>query len=178
MDCLIPALRRRYDNPGDMMRCLYKYTDCGAGGTLVVEGTVHAPSSSDPWAEAGGVCEYYSHTAYTLGTWDDMEGAGMAVLAVRVSSIVEGIEATTDTITVEAAACADADEFDRRWNAAIDEVETQARGLWDETHGCAWCDADPADVPTDPDLIDARINRDVQPINPNCPVCDGCGIIL
>lgn len=129
MYCLIPALRNRYESPADMMRSLYKYTDCGASGTLVVEGTVHAPSPSDPWAEAGGVHEYYSGTAHTLGSWDDMESAGMSVRAVRVSSIVEGIDATTSTYTVEAADCADDEDFNRRWDEAIEEVEAQARDL-------------------------------------------------
>lgn len=177
MDCLIPALRRLYDTPSDMMRRLYKYTDCGASGTLVVEGTIHVPSSSDPWAEASGAQEYYSDTAHTLGTWDDLESAGMAVIAVRVSSIVEGIEATTDTVTVEADACVDADEFNRKWDAAIEKVEAQASELWDSTHGCAWCDADPAEIPENADTFDPRWGEgDYRRINPNCPVCAGDGV--
>jgi hypothetical protein len=175
MDCLIPALRACYDSPSHMMRSLYKYTDCGASGGLLVEGTVHVASSTDPYAEAGGRQWLYGSDAGSLGSWDEMEAAGFCVLAVCVSSIVEGIDATTSTIEVHAEDCADVEDFDRRWDAAVESVEQEARDLWNESHGCAWCNTH--DVPENADPYEGPSDLGGT-INPTCPACDGDGICL
>lgn len=176
MDCLIPALRRLYDTPSEMMRRLYKYTDCGASGGLLVEGTVHVASSSDPYAEAGGRQWLYSHEAGSLGSWNDVEAAGLSVLAVCVSSIVEGIDATTSTVEVRAEDCTDAADFDLRWDAAIEQVEQEANDLWNDTHGCAWCSG-LREVPEDADPYCGPGDLGGK-VNPNCTACDGCGVSI
>jgi hypothetical protein len=77
---------------------------------------------------------------------------------VIISSIVEGIEQTTQAYSLQ-------------WpfsiedvTKAIDSVEQEALEIWNATHGCEECGPE--------DMFGYR------PINPECPACEGAGEIL
>jgi hypothetical protein len=161
MNCLTSALANRYTNPADLFRSVYKYTDCGAQAGILVEETIHAPTSSDPWAEAGGTRWVYAARDLP-GSWEDT-----SVLAVSVSSIVEGIDATTATHIVRVEDV-NGETFDAAWNAAIAAVEEEADDLWKDTHGCETCASHHG--------ID--LSEEPSPVWDECPDCGGHGEII
>jgi hypothetical protein len=158
MTNLTGAIAKRYDNPADLFRSLYKYTDCGAQAGILVEETIHAPTSSDPWAEEGGTRWVYDARDLP-GSWEDIH-----VLAVSVSSIVEGIDAMTATHVVRVEDVSE-ENFDAAWDAAVAAVEEEADALWNDTHGCPTCAAHHG----------VDLSEEASPVWDECPECGGHG---
>lgn len=171
MDCLIDLLAEEYESPADFIRSTYKYTSCGASAGLLIEYTVHTPTYNDPYCEESGFKWVYACNL----SWDALRQYGR-VTAISVNSIVEGIDNTTETYVIRA------EEYDTNeaaraaWEEAVAVVEAEADYLWNDTHGCAWCERDPADIPADADAYDDTDS--MSRINSDCRVCDGQGIIL
>jgi hypothetical protein len=159
MDNLSTALGQRYTDPVDLFRSVDKYTNCGAQAGLLIEEIAHAPTSSDPWAEAGGTYWVYNAQDLPSEAWD-----GLTVLAVSVSSCVEGIDATTQTYIVRAEDVGE-ETFSATWDASIAAVEEEAYQLWHETHGCETCAAHHG----------VNLDDEHSPVWDECPDCDGYG---
>lgn len=93
----------------------------------------------------------YKYTS--CGAWVAFEDG-----CVKVGSIVEGVDQTTETHTLVYPFT------DHDWDMALEAVEKEADEIWNATHGCEACGEE-----------DEFGNR---PINPNCPVCGGEGTII
>jgi hypothetical protein len=121
--------------PARLDRTIYKATDCGASVGVLRE--------SGKWV---------------YGT--DLRDVPRAeqILAVKFSSIVEGIDATADGEEVE---------IPCRLKAvvtALADVEAEAARLWEETHGCEGCGSEG----------DTGYIR----VNAACDKCHGAGTII
>jgi hypothetical protein len=133
------------DSPAELYRLAYKYTDCGPAIGFKLEGK--APIYCDSLRE--------------LGTWAEMTGRGERVEYLTVSSIVEGVDTETETVEVP---CEPLDTLVSRWGEAIEEVNRQAKDIWNETHGCEKCGPES--------------ECGYRVINPKCRACKGRGVIL
>ena len=168
-----------HDGPGKLYRSTYKYTACGPSVGLYVVDTCETGTFRNGWR--------YCDDLYTLGTWEDMDKRGLLITGISVSSIVEGVEATTDTIEIDTRADAladrmvEADEDDIAWtlarlfDEAVQEVNKQASDIWDATHGCDTCQAHwVAEAHGDGDgTIDGAV-----PVWSDCPDCEGAGVVI
>lgn len=132
------------EGPGEVYRIAYKYTGCGPAIGFKLEGR---PTS-------------YCSSLNQLGTWEDMRKRGERIEYLTVSSIVEGVDAETETIEVP---CRPVASLLHRFNLAVEEVDRQATEIWNDTHGCPKCGPE----------LDGAI-----PINPKCKACKGQGVIL
>lgn len=126
-------------------RALYKATSCGV--TIGVQFHGHDKPVYN-----------YDLAYYGPNDWP---------LAVLVSSIVEGIDAVTDTITVSLGK----PNAVKRVYEACDEIDRQAKDLWNETHGCNGCADEWAKENV---YFDAD---DYVCVHPKCKICGGMGIV-
>jgi hypothetical protein len=154
-----------YDGPYGLYRATYKYTPCGptVGMTL-----------RDP--------EGKLHTLYCDDLpmlWKAFDEKGWLVTQIKVSSIVEGIDACTDTITIEVLDKSSAEELTHDFYAAVEDVDAEADSLWAETHGCATCakhlHGDPEDWQGEDD---ERWQIGDTPVWHDCPACGGSGTVI
>lgn len=94
------------------------------------------------------------YKATACGAWAQETDTGF-----KVGSIVEGVDQCTEIHFLNFPF-----EYKAFWEA-LDDVEAEAKEIWDMTHGCDDCG------PEDP----YTGNR---PINPNCKTCKGEGAII
>lgn len=165
-----------HDGPGELYRSTYKYTACGPSVGLLVVDTCETGAFRNGWR--------YGNDLYELGTWEDMDKRGLLITGISVSSIVEGVEATTDTIEIDTRADAlddrmvEADEDDiartlaRLFDDAVQEVDTQASTM-DDTHGCDTCQAHWVAEGHGDGTVDGAV-----PVWSDCPDCEGAGTII
>lgn len=128
---------------GDVYRALYKGTGCGV--------TIGA-------SFAGLTKPVYNGAL-------SQHGPDSEVIALYVSSIVEGCEETTSTRTINLDEPGDAVA---RLYQACTEVEKEAAAIWNETHGCESCAMHFG--------IDHENER--SPVWDDCPRCEGSGIVI
>ena len=130
------------NSPAELYRQVYKWTACGAYisvrinyfETIEPDGFHDYPSDVErsTWIHCGEL--------HTLGTWKDLDEKGILITALLVGSIVEGVDYGTDDIELEIDQLDEEPEaFNKRFYAAIDEIEAQALSIWNETHGCDTC---------------------------------------
>lgn len=152
------------DGPGEVYRLTYKYTDCGptVGFRLAEPSLAIGHRYSEP--------TYYCNDLHKLGTWGDMAKRGERVVSLLVSSIVEGIDACTETIEVPIHPHG---TFLTRWNQAIEDVDKEADRLWKETHGCEDCQKHWQAEGYGDGTLDGMI-----PVWDECPGCGGGGQVL
>ena len=93
------------------------------------------------------------------GAWIDTETEGQ----ITMGSIVEGVDQCTENYTLKFGKFTLKD-FDK----ALDQIEDEARQIWNETHGCDDCYPD---LPQDDMWIG-------NPVNPECKSCNGYGAII
>lgn len=159
---MLPHLVRHcnYDSPHEMYRCYYKYTDCGPWISVHVNGE---------WVHCGDL--------HKLGTWEEMLRRGDILDEVLIGSIVEGVDACADPVPVRLddirskrskAGNVTAHSLRTALNAAVREVNDQARDIWDDTHGCETCIAHWEQLGFDGSTA----------VWPDCPDCDGDGAII
>jgi hypothetical protein len=118
----------------------------------------------DTIREARGMLKKWAFKYTSCGAYVQFESDG-----VVVGSIVEGVEGSTPPIrlrwpfTVE------------QYTAALDKTEKCAQEIWDRTHGCPGCDGLVwgADKPI-PDEWECGATQ----VNPDCPDCNGQGIVI
>jgi hypothetical protein len=148
------------DDVASLNRSAYKYTDCGASvGALVYRGE----DNSGEWV--------YGQQALGELKPDD------AIMALSVSSIVEGVDQETDTHVI--------DLFDEAfetpemaaaaYGAALDAVEKEAASIWNESHGCPTCAAHWRENGAEGC---GEGDDGVTPIWDECPDCGGSGSVI
>jgi hypothetical protein len=169
-----------YESLADLYRSVYKYTDCGPSmGALVsfVE-TVESEIGDHPH-EVERTKWFYCDDLRKLGTFKDMDSQGVLIRALCVSSIVEGIDACTDTLEVTclpddlADLANDSEEephsvLSRIFWAAVESVNQQADDLWKETHGCESCAKH----------FGVELDYEHSPVWSDCPDCGGSGEVI
>jgi len=131
-------------NWGQIYRALYKGTDCGVSDGIAIQ----------DYPEPVYCDELYKH------------GLDAPVLAIHISSIVEGVDACTETeiVSLTKKGTRKTGTVVKRLFTACDEIEKQARYIWNETHGCDECD------------IEGEWGGNA--INPDCKACKGEGQII
>lgn len=177
-----------YESPWHFYRTHYRYTSCGVSvGMLIrqatdavaeepviewIDGepvqvgtvTVASPVMEDRWR--------YCDDLGKLGSFADMRKAGQDIVALSVSSIVEGVDYDTGTQIVELKPDEQTEEQLREaWDAAVTEVEEEAASIWRDTHGCDACRQHWADEGFGDGTIDGA-----APIWEECPECEGDGV--
>lgn len=152
---IVEAAFADYPGPGAMYRATYKYTACGPSvGFCIRYLEVLPPDGFDDYPhEVERERWIYCDELHRLGTWADMENRGELIVSVSVSSIVEGVDQTTDDHDISCdpdhlALQATPDEGDnlhetlhRLFYRALELVKAEADDIWQETHGCETCAA-------------------------------------
>lgn len=122
------------------------------------------PTTADRWIVERASRRVYKGT--DCGAWLRLNDEGL-----HVGSIVEGVERTTAVHTLT---WREYEKFEGDCSAdalavwlwtKLDEVEAEAKVIWDETHGCQKCG------PEDPET-------GYTPINKKCRSCKGEGTTL
>ena len=124
--------------PYDVYRSTYKATDSGPMiGFLVHYIEVIPPDGfSDYGGEVARAKWFYGDDLRQFGTWKDMEGNGIYVTAVSVSSIVEGSDAEVPATVIDIDPFEqDGEELKTAFYAAVEDVNRQACELWEEANG-------------------------------------------
>ena len=183
---IVEAAFADYSGPGQMYRSVYKYTACGPTVGFCIEYIeVLPPDGFDDYPHEVARSKWvYCDDLYTLGTWSDMARQGQLILAISVSSIVEGVDQTTDTHEVSCHPDDLADEetpedggdlhrtLHRLFFEALTRVDDEADAIWQDTHGCETCAAHWGNAgPYGPlEGCDG-----VTPVWKDCPDCEGHG---
>ena len=98
-----------------------------------------------------------------------MEEKGELICALCVSSIVEGVDQTTDTIRVDWDIFdTDTDKLHKDYYNAIEEVNNQAHLIWMDTHGCETC----------ANHFGVDLDMEYCPVWLDCPDCEGRGEVI
>jgi hypothetical protein len=168
------------DSPAELYRQVYKWTACGAYlsvrinyfETIEPDGFHDYPSDIErsEWVHCGDL--------HKLGSWKDLDEKGILITALLVGSIVEGVDYGTDDIELEINQLDEEPEaFNKRFYAAIDEVEAQALSIWNETHGCDTCLSHWAEDSgiTEQELLNTW---DSVPVWKDCHECQGHGMVI
>ena len=157
-----------YAGPYDLYRMVYKYTPCGPtiGFTFYGEyGQDNGESGPGSTYEPPHNRTFYCDDLRQCGTWKDLAENGMLVTEILVSSIVEGVDETTETLSVDCdgSTFEPEDIQDNFWKA-VTEVDRQAENIWMETHGCPDC------------FEGAYPEHELHPVDEDCKSCEGSGI--
>lgn len=164
------------ESPSELYRNVYKYTECGAYLSVQIQyyKTIE-PDGFNEFPFDQLVSEWvHGDDLSRLGTWKDMDSEGILVTALLVGSIVEGVDHGTDDIEIEVKQLDEKpEEFRKRFDAAIAEVEQQADSIWNDTHGCESCQA----YWTDQGL-DIDDSGGIVPVYKYCPDCQGRGRVI
>jgi len=165
------------DGPGEVYRLAYKYTDCGPSVGFLVRYTVEEVTDAGPCA--GELYEverdkwFYCDDTYKLGTWDRMIEQGAEILAISVSSIVEGVDYDTDTVVIEFSQDDTPESIRKKFDDAIEEVNDQANSIWNDTHGCDTCRKHW--------IAEGIKDGETEfgcPVWTDCPDCEGVGTVI
>lgn len=115
------------DNLYGIYRPIYKYTDCGPSIGFKIRGmpATHAMREGAPWREGDGDVWFYCDDLGRLGTFAEMEAAGLEVIEVSVSSIVEGSDVEIDGEKLPVTTSKD--DF---WKA-VTAVDEEAKFYWE-----------------------------------------------
>ncbi len=136
------------DNLSQLAHYVYKYTDCGAHLSALVDG------------------------AWVHDRLDKVDPERVTALAV--GSIVEGVEQTTITHEI-AFEHATPEQSAADYSAALDATEKEADEIWRNTHGCPKC-AEHAGFASEWGVIEG--DDGMTPIWDECPECGGHGSVI
>lgn len=142
-----------FTGPYDLYRTTYKYTDCGPSVGVCIQYLEVIPPDgfNDYPSEIERSKWVYCDDLYQLGTWSAMAQRGELITALCVSSIVEGVDQTTDTHEIscdpddlmQRATPEEGDNLhetlERLFYKAVDAVNEEAGQIWRDTHGCEEC---------------------------------------
>ena len=160
------------DSPAELYRQVYKYTDCGAYLSMTIEYVEVSGTCFDDYHEKMVQKTLHCDELRHLGTWKEMDERGQLVVSFTVGSIVEGVDEGTDNIEVEAKQSdEEPSEYRSRFDVALQEVEDQARSIWNDTHGCESCEAHWIGEGID-------LDGEMAPIWFDCPDCQGSGVCI
>jgi len=170
-----------FEGPYDLYRSVYKYTACGPSVGFTVQYESEPQDIEDLGHEV--TKSYYCDDLRKLGTWADMREHGMLVLAIGVSSIVEGVdfevpykELETDPDKIGELAQEDetlGQTFARLFYQLVDDVNSEANGIWHDTHGCETC---AKHWEEELGLENGENDIGYVTVWSDCPDCGGCGI--
>ena len=179
-----------YDSPSDLYRAVYKYTPCGPMvGFQISYWEQIPPDGFNDWGGEKEVSRWvYGDELRKLGTWKDMADQGILILAISVSSIVEGVDQCVDG--VEISTCPDdifnlqieEDEDDlsktlsRLFYKTVDEVDAEVDSIWHATHGCETCAKHWAGNPDDWTEDEWQVGE--TNVWMDCPDCGGSGTVF
>jgi hypothetical protein len=138
-----------YRTPAELAHAVYKHGACGASVQFLIDGD---------WCRGDA--------AWLRTPWRKLHG----LTAIRVSSIVEGVEQTTQTHIVDLLrlpARNDKALFTAFWSA-VESVEQEAAEIWHNTHGCDVC----------AEHFGIDLDDDHSPVWNDCPNCCGDGFII
>ena len=159
------------DSPAELYRQVCKYTDCGAYLSVQIQyNKTIEPDGFNEFPFDQLVSEWVSCDELSrFGTWKDMDLQGVLVTSLLVGSIVEGVDYGTDDIEVDAKLTdEDPDEYRKRFDAALIEVEQQADSIWNDTHGCETCAKH----------FGIDLSEELSPVWTDCPRCLGFGSVI
>lgn len=190
---IVEAAFADYTGPGKMYRSIYKYTATGPSvGFCIRYVEVLPPDGFDDYPhEIERERWMYCDELYRLGSWADMAHRGELIVAVSVSSIVEGVDTTTD---IHEVLCdpdylmnrATPDEIDslhetlkRLFDRALALVEAEADEIWQATHGCETCAKHWASIGITEAMYGPMEGCDgATHIWKDCPDCEGAGVVV
>jgi hypothetical protein len=166
------------DSLGEFYRRVYKSTGCGPTVGFLLSWTEYNDNG-----ESGPEATYdeekiewvYCEDLYE-STLDALKH-GVEVIGVSVSSIVEGIDPCTDTVTLEGS------EFTipAFWQA-VEDTDEQANEMWMETHGCEQCaklwQAEGRTVSGGYEFTLFEGNDGITPVHDECKSCSGLGAVI
>lgn len=159
-----------YDGPYELARRVYKDTSCGAGVWFTV-------------ARTDGEGEIVHENVYSERdmprTWEEWNTAGVAIVGIYVSSIVEGVEQTTGTYGVDIDDESIPETVAAEFWQAVDTVETESSEIWNETHGCETCAKHWSETGDDDEFADVHFDQGGNvPVWEDCPECGGSGTVI
>ena len=162
------------DSPCHLYRHVYKYSDCGAHLSVLINYIeVLEPSGFDDYPHEVERSEWvHSDALAKLGTWAEMDQRGVLVTGFMLGSIVEGVDHGTGEYEIEVRQLDEEPEqlADRFWKT-LDEVESEAEFIWNQTHGCETC--------AKHWQVDEYEGCDgVTPVWKDCPECAGHGAVI
>jgi hypothetical protein len=146
------------DNVADLARGVYKYTDCGAMlGALLYRGE----DNPGQWV--------YGTDLRTIAP-DEF------ITALSVSSIVEGVEQTTETHIIDLFddAFESPEQCAQAYSSALQSVEDEASAIWNESHGCPTCAKHFGNVASN-GIETCEGDDGMTPVWSDCPDCGGNG---
>lgn len=153
-----------YSGPAKLAESYKKYNACGPSVGVIVE----LWEEQDDCYPLKRTKSLFGDYLDTLGTWADMDTAGVLVTGFIVGSIVEGVDYDCDTITVLIDQLEeDAEAILSRVNDAVAKVCEQAQEIWNDTHGCPTCEE-----------LGGTDEFGQTPVHPGCPDCGGFGIVI
>jgi hypothetical protein len=156
------------EGPWRVYRDAYKYTACGPSVGMLAEIEYPDPGRDDPYRIGGETRWHWCDDLRRLGsTWSELQANGVRVLTLGVSSIVEGVDAETETIEVDLDGKS-ADELRAAFDAAVAEVDAQADAIWKRTHGCETCAKH----------LGVDLDAEYSPVWDECPDCGGHGTAM
>ena len=135
---------------GDLYRIIYKYTACGPSMGIEI------------YAECDEPIQYYCDDLYKISI-ESLANEETYITKIFISSIVEGVDEGTQTITL-----ADGCTPDTFWKA-VEKINSEASDIWMQTHGCETC-AKHFCIDLDEEMY--------SPVWLECPDCDGEGQII
>ena len=155
----------------------YKYTACGpmVGATIRYEEEADDVDASPNGTGGEKVKTLYGDDLRNLGTWADMDRAGVIVIQLEVSSIVEGVEECTTTHYIDCDGLTfEPEEIAKYFWDAVAAVDKEAHQIWQETHGCETCAALAGNLSPSGEIIDGCDRA--TPVHKDCPDCGGAGV--
>lgn len=176
-----------HEGPYDLYRATYKYTPCGPSVGFLISDTCSDGKADTRW--------YYCDESRKLGTWAEMDAKGLLVLAVSVSSIVEGVDYGTGELVLDCSYEAlldvateeEQDSLDktirRVFYQMVEETDQEANSIWHDTHGCPscaehWLKADGEIEGPWLGFDDERWESGATSVWIDCPDCGGEGIVI
>jgi len=160
---------------GDLYRQTYKYTECGPWLSAQIQYIKVIESDgygSDMPYEQKVIEWVHSDDLYNLGTWADMDSKGILVTALMVGSIVEGCDHGTEEHELEVKHLdEEAQEFAERFYKTVEEINAEAKTIWNDTHGCETCA-----IHWQEDGLKFDGADGATPVWEDCPECGGDGV--
>lgn len=164
-----------HDSPYDLYHSVYKYGSCGHNIGFAIYGVFTEDNGETGPAGVGGVEEshaFYCDDLRQFGNWEQMDEQGFLITGIYVSSIIEGVDETTETIYIEW----DQEnlypkELAKLFWQACDDIEKSADDIWMQTHGCDACREHWNGIGN------GELDEfDLIPVWTDCPDCKGQGI--
>ena len=165
----------------NLYRSIYKTVACGPSiGALIGYWEEVEPNGFTDYPDPEYVTKwFYCSDLAKLGTLKDMRERGELILALSVSSIVEGVDWETQTREVEWRPFEVEPEELRYefWNA-VRLVDEEASEIWDATHGCEACINHWRSICVPVDEWGGELDFGTAPVWDDCPECSGDGVAI